>query len=84
MWAQSQGAQVSLPAVMPPGYPMGNSSGAPPFFNGGGDPSSWGAYAQPGVGVDPTGEAPKKKAKTDNGEGSSANGSEDGSNNADI
>mmetsp|Transcript_14449 Transcript_14449/g.22287 ORF Transcript_14449/g.22287 Transcript_14449/m.22287 type:complete len:439 (-) Transcript_14449:147-1463(-) len=83
MWAQSQGAQASLPSVMPPGYPFGNPTGAPPMFNGNNDQSSWGAYGQAGQLVDP-GEGPSlKKAKADNGDGSPA-GLEGGNNNVQI
>lgn len=81
MWAQSQGAQAALPGVMPPGYPFGNPAG-PPMFNGG-DQTGWGAYGQAPA-ADSSGEAPQKKAKTENGDGSSANGSEGGNNNAEI
>ncbi len=84
MWAQSQGAQASLPSVMPPGYPFGNPTGAPPMFNGNNDQSSWGAYGQAGQSADP-GEGPSlKKAKADNGDGSPANGLEGGNNNVQI
>mmetsp|Transcript_877 Transcript_877/g.1696 ORF Transcript_877/g.1696 Transcript_877/m.1696 type:complete len:441 (+) Transcript_877:204-1526(+) len=82
MWAQSQGAQASLPSVMPPGYPFGNPTGAPPLFNGN-DQASWNAYGQAGQLAD-LGEPSMKKSKTDNGDGSSSNGTEGVSNNVQI
>ncbi len=83
MWAQSQGAQATLPSVMPSGYPFGNPTGAPPMFNGGSDQPSWGAYGQTGL-ADP-GDGPSlKKAKADNGGGSPADSLEGGNTNVQI
>jgi len=74
MWAQSQGAQGALPSVIPPGYPYGNPAAGPPLFLGnGGEQVGWGSYGQSS---DPSGEPASKKAKTDNDDGSSQNGSE--------
>lgn len=84
MWAQSQGAQASLPSVMPPGYPFGNPTGAPPMFNGSDPANTWPPYAQAGQSADP-GDGPSlKKAKAENGEGSSTNDLEGGNSNVQI
>ena len=82
LWAQSQGAQATVPAVMPPGYPFGQPTGAPPMPNGG-DQAGW-AYGQAGQEAD-AGEGPSlKKAKTENDDGSSTSNLEGGNNNVQI